>query len=422
MGIISRIKNSLVPHSDETEQLLRWLGIDDTDTKAISETTYFTCLKVLAETMGKLPLKYYKYQPGGGRTRADPGQGGRMLIDRPNPYMTPAVFWSVVETACQHYGNAYVWIDRVFLPQSYGGDVVINGFWPMRSDYVQILIDDAGIFGDEGRLYYKYNDPETSKEFLFRNDEVLHFKNWLTWDGIVGKSVRDILKESVSGASYSQKFLNELNKSGLTASAVLQYTENIDEMRRKKLSKKYNDILTGARNAGKVVPIPAGLTLTPLNYKLTDAQYLELKKFSALQIAAAFGVKPNQINDYEKSSYANSEMQQLAFLVDTMLYRVGQYEQEINYKVLTEKERLDGGFFKFNEKVILRANAKEQMETITAAVQNGIYTPNEGRSLLDLPPSDDGDRLIVNGNYIPLERVGEAYPSQGGETENDNQN
>ena len=422
MGIISRIKNSLVPHSDETEQLLRWLGIDDTDTKAISETTYFTCLKVLAETMGKLPLKYYKYQPGGGRTRADPGQGGRMLIDRPNPYMTPAVFWSVVETACQHYGNAYVWIDRVFLPQSYGGDVVINGFWPMRSDYVQILIDDAGIFGDEGRLYYKYNDPETSKEFLFRNDEVLHFKNWLTWDGIVGKSVRDILKESVSGASYSQKFLNELNKSGLTASAVLQYTENIDETRRKKLSKKYNDILTGARNAGKVVPIPAGLTLTPLNYKLTDAQYLELKKFSALQIAAAFGVKPNQINDYEKSSYANSEMQQLAFLVDTMLYRVGQYEQEINYKVLTEKERLDGGFFKFNEKVILRANAKEQMETITAAVQNGIYTPNEGRSLLDLPPSDDGDRLIVNGNYIPLERVGEAYPSQGGETENDNQN
>lgn len=59
------------------------------------------------------------------------------------------------------------------------------------------------------------------------------------------------------------------------------------------------------------------------------AQYYEMRKYTALQIAAAFGVKPNQINDYEKSSYANSETQQLAFLVDTMLFRLTMYEQEI---------------------------------------------------------------------------------------------
>lgn len=416
MSILSRVKNALTPGSAETEQLLAWLGIEGTNPKAISETTYFTCLKVLAETMGKLPLKYYQQQPGGGRSRADPSQGAGLLMDRPNPYMTPSVFWTVIETACQHYGNAYVWIDRVLLPEKYGGKIVINGFWPMRPECVTIMIDDAGIFGDEGRLYYKYTDPDSGREYMFKNDEVMHFKNWLTWDGIVGKSVRDILKETVEGASYSEGFLNNLNKSGLTSAAVLQYTENIDEKRRKKLQDKYNDILTGSRNAGKVVAIPSGMQLTPLNYKLTDAQFLELKKYSALQIAAAFGVKPNQINNYEKSSYANSEMQQLAFLVDTMLYRVTQYEQEINYKVLEREERLDGCFLKFNEKVILRTNAKEQMEAITAAVQNGVYTPNEGRTLLDLPVKDGGDELIVNGNFIPLTRVGEAYPEQGGDS------
>lgn len=421
MGILSRIKNSLIPGSAETEALIRWLGIDTEDPKAISETTYFTCLKVLAETMGKLPLKYYQQQPGGGRTRADPAQGMRLLMDRPNPYMTPSVFWSNVEAACNHWGNAYVWIDRKLLAKRYGGEIVVGGFWPMRPDRVEILIDDAGIFGNEGRLYYKYSDPESNQEYLFRNDEVMHFKSWLTWDGIVGKSVRDILKESISGAGYSEKFLNSLNKSGLSTSAVLQYTENIDEKRRKQLQKKYNEILTGTRNAGKVVALPKGFELTPINYKLTDAQYLELKKYSALQIAAAFGVKPNQINDYEKSSYANSEMQQLAFLVDTMLYRITQYEQEINYKVLTERDRENGFFFKFNEKVILRTNAKEQMESIATAVQNGIYTPNEGRSMLDQPPMEGGDVLYVNGNSIPLERVGDAYPSRGGDS-NDGEN
>ena len=61
------------------------------------------------------------------------------------------------------------------------------------------------------------------------------------------------------------------------------------------------------------------MKLNPLNLKLTDAQFLELKKYTALQIAGAFGIKPNQLNDYEKSSYANSEAQQQAFLTDTML-------------------------------------------------------------------------------------------------------
>ena len=50
-------------------------------------------------------------------------------------------------------------------------------------------------------------------------------------------------------------------------------------------------------------------------------------------------MKPNQINDYSKSSYANSELQQLSFYVDTELFVIKQYEEEINYKMLTDEEQ-----------------------------------------------------------------------------------
>ena len=226
------------------------------------------------------------------------------------------------------------------------------------------------------------------------------------------------MKSTIDGAGYSQKYLEKLYESGLTASSVLQYTGDLDEKLRSQLQQKYNDLLTGAKNAGKVVALPLGMKLEPLTYTLADAQYMELKKYSALQIAAAFGVKPNQINDYEKSSYSNSESQQLSFLVDTMMYRLNQYEQEINYKCLTDKQRADGLVYKFNEKVLLRANMETQMQSITSAVQNGIYTPNEGRHLLDLPSKDGGDVLIVNGNYVPLTDVGAAY-NIGKEGKND---
>lgn len=38
-----------------------------------------------------------------------------------------------------------------------------------------------------------------------------------------------------------------------------------------------------------------------------------------------------------------------------------------------------------------------------------IYTPNEARSLLDLPAEVGGDSLYANGNYIPITDVGKQY-------------
>ena len=96
-----------------------------------------------------------------------------------------------------------------------------------------------------------------------------------------------------------------------------------------------------------------------------------------------------------------------------MLYRLTMYEQEINYKCLTDEQRAEGYLYKFNERVLLRANAETQMKTITSAIQNGIYSPNEGRHFLDLPSQEGGDILIVNGNYVPLTSVGAAYGVNG---------
>lgn len=135
---------------------------------------------------------------------------------------------------------------------------------------------------------------------------------------------------------------------------------------------QFEEYTSGANNAGKFVPVPVGMKIEPFNIKLTDSQFFELKKYSALQIAGAFGIKPNQINDYEKSSYANSEMQNISFYIDTELYILKQYEEEINYKLLEPHEIAEGKYFKFNENVILRTDAKSQADILKSYVQNGI--------------------------------------------------
>lgn len=423
MKIVDRIKGAwnvlMHPVADlNSPELLEWLGIDSRNQSLISEVTYYTCMKMLSETIGKLPLKYYQ-ETDRGRIRAEPDEMTKLLTIRPNPIMTPTTLWSAVEMNCQHYGNAFVWMRKVFKRKKYGGEYKTLDLWLMQSNYVTVLMDDVGIFGGKGKIYYQYSDPKSGEQHLFKSEDVMHFKTWYSLDGIMGEPVRKILQDTVGGALESQNFMNRLYEQGLTASMAMQYTGDLDEAKRKQLEKKFANALTGPKNAGKVIPVPIGLELTPLKMSLTDAQFFELKKYSALQIAGAFGIKPNQINNYEKSSYANSETQQLAFLVDTMAYRLKMYEEEINYKALSGQKQKDGFFYKFNEKAILRADSQSQMESLTKAVNNGIYTQNEAREYLDKPAKEGGDVLMVNGNYIPITMVGKQYEKGGGDNGGD---
>lgn len=418
MKLYEKIKNMIYRATRpaagaDDERLLEWLGISGTPKKLLSEVTYFTCLKMLSETLGKMPIKFYQ-QTNKGVEDAEPNEAYSLLKTRPNPQMTPTTFWGTVENNRNHYGNAYVWIRRKFERKRYGGEVITKDIWIMPSADTTIIIDDKGVFGSTGDIYYWYTDKYSGESYVFPSADVMHFKTSLSFDGLSGAPVRDILKATIQGGLESQNFMNNLYKGGLTARAALQYTGDLSPRLEKALIARLEEYANGANNAGKFIPIPIGMKLEPLNIKLTDSQFFELKKYSALQIAGAFGIKPNQINDYEKSSYANSEMQNISFYIDTELYILKQYEEEINYKMLEPSEVREGKRYKFNENVILRTDAKSQATILTGYVQNGIYTQNEAREFLNKPRKPGGDDLVCNGNYVKVAQIG-IEQEKGGE-------
>jgi HK97 family phage portal protein len=250
---------------------------------------------------------------------------------------------------------------------------------------------------------------------------VLHFKSHLTTaDGLLGISVREQLAATIQGNVKAQDMVNRLYDSDMTSKAVLQYTGGLNDENVKTLVQEVAKYLK--RKKGEVaeeplIPLPAGFTLTPLNMKLADSQFLGVKQYSALQIASAFGVKPYQVGDYTKSSYASAEAQQLSFLVDTLLYIVKQYEEELSYKILTDEELADGYHVKFNTGVLLRADQQTQITTLSTAVSNFLMTPNEAREKLDLPAKDGGDQLLGNGASIPVQFTGLQYTQTAPEPE-----
>ena len=390
------------PSTDiELNQLLDFLGLKGVNKDDLSEATYFACLKVLSESLGKLPLKLLKYNDKNGVKAARDHPLYRILKERPNPYMTASTFWSTVEYNRNHFGNAYVLIDGA------GKDTKL---WILDDSKMEIWYDDSKILGENADIYYLYSSG--SKFYKFGSEEIMHFKTSNTFDGVTGISVRQQLKTSIQGNLKSQELLNKMYENGFTAKAVVQYTGSLNDENVKTFISGIENYATGKlENEGikNIIPIPLGATLTPLNIKLADNQFIEVKQYSALQIASAFGIKPYQIGDYTKSSYASAEAQQLSFYVDTLLYILKQYEEEISYKLLSQYE-LDQGFhFKFNIAVILRADLKTQIETLSTAVGNFIYTPNEARALLDMEAKEGGDKLLGNGASIPVNLAGKQY-------------
>ena len=396
-----RYNSAATTPSQSGESLAEWLARVGKKRGIWSEITYFTCMKTLAETLGKIPWNVFRTTPKG-VNESRRKDVIRVLKYRPNKFMTPTIFWSTMEMNRNHFGNGYAYIERRFKRKKYGGTYEVRNLWIMPSNCVKVLVDDSGIFDGAGEVWYWYTDPYSGKQYLFPTDDVIHVKTSHTLNGITGLPVQDILRETIEGAKSGQKYLDKLYEQGMTAKATLEYTGTLSPEAKEALRQAFEDFGNGPQNTGRIMPVPLGMKLTPLDIKLTDAQYFELRKYTALQIAGAMGVKPNQINDYEKSSYANSEMQQLTFLTDTELFILKQYEEETTFKVLGAESMEDGEYTKMNEKVLLRTDSKTQMEIFQSAVGSGIYLINEAREKLDMEGVEGGDRPLVNGTMIPL--------------------
>lgn len=364
----------------------------------LSEISYFTCLMVLSTSVGKLSL-HLKDEVNQKVKKHD---AAKVFKVQPNQMMTPSTFKMLMEFNRHHYGNSYAYILR-------NRSGKLEGLYPLPPQSVTIWINDGEFFNRP--FYYRYTDSRSGKEYWINPSDMIHLKGGVSQDGLCGMCVREVLARNMQGNKASQRFLNDLYKQGLTANAVIKYTGDLDTVKRKELIKELTNFTSDS--ADRIIPLPLGMDIVPLNLKLTDSQFYELKKFSSLEIAAAFGVKPNHLNNYEKSSYANSEMQNLTFYIDTLLINLTLWEEELDRKLLTSTELDNDMGFKFNVATMLRGDLKSQAEALSKYVLAGVYTPNEARSLLGMPPMDNGNVLLINGSYVPIGEAGIAYREKG---------
>lgn len=410
MGFISKrlekrdlIDGTTFGYSDADFLKLFGLDTQTLDSNKLGETTFFICLKHLSECLGKLSINQYSYSDAvKGKEKVNNPLLNNILNLEPNEYMTASTFWQTVELNKNFYGNAYVYIETI---QSGRGKGTIKGLWILPSDQVTIYIDNKGLFGQENNIVYIWVDSRTGKRYSFFKDEILHYKNSTSFDGITGLAVKDILKTQIDSNKYSQSYLTNLYKNNMQGGKILlQYTGDLGTAGKDTLVKE-TERYANSIGTGKFLPIPMNVQATELSMKLTDADYAELNKMSSLSIAAAFGIKPNILNNYDKSSYSNSVTQQLDFYVNSLQPIYKSYNEENTRKLLTTKKKQAGNRLEFYTKDLFKLDPTAQMDYLQKGVNNCIITPEEAREELGYGFIEGTNVLIGNGNLIGLDTI-----------------
>lgn len=395
--------------------LAELLGLNADDlqisgTNSLKEITVYTCIRILSDTIGKLPLKIY--QDSNGIQKATNHYLYPILKLRPNPYMSASDFWKCIESQRNIYGNAYAWIDRIKIGRKAGQ---IIGLYPLNSSNMKIYVDDMGLLSSKNKIWYVYTD-NLGKEYKIDPIDILHFKG-LTTNGIVGVNPIEALKNSIENAKSAEQFLNSSFKNGMQTKGIVQYVGDLNPQAEQTFRERFEQMSNGLKNANRISLLPIGYQFQPISLKMTDAQFLENTQLTIRQITAAFGIKLHQVNDLVKASYASTSEANREFYVDTLMAILTMYEQELTYKLFTSNEIDQGYYIKFNPDVILRGDIKTRYEAYRIGLQAGFITANEVRALEEKEPKEGGDRLLVNGNMIPIEMVGEQYKKGGGSDE-----
>jgi HK97 family phage portal protein len=375
--------------------------------KNIGEITFYTCLKTLSDKMASIPIGVYS-SVDGIASKYENHYLNYLLQVKPNVYQNAPIFWSDVERDRNYWGNAFVY------PEVIGGK--IKSLWHMPAEEMQIFIDDAGLFGTANSLWYIWTDYRTGIQHKFSSTQVLHFKNWLTLrDGIIGRCVKDVLNSYIDTSQQGNYYVNNLVHNGMISDhIILQYTGDLKDSAKMALVKNVESY--SKTNSTKYIPLPLGIEAKNLASKLVDSQFFDLTKYTALQIASAFGVPPSYLNNLDKANYANVGVLQDALYRDTLLPIIAQYEAEMTGKLFTPKEKANGFYFYYNVDVILRASITERASAYSTMINNSIMTPNEVRNKENLAPKDGGDELLGQGANTTLTNIinGINYTTKGG--------
>lgn len=350
--------------------------------QAMAHSAFYRCVFLIAGSIAMLDFHTYKVSPDGHRERDETSPASRLIRVRPNGRMSSTMLWRHVVSDMLTNGNGIVWIAR----KPTGEPVALYPI-PWRRTGIRL----QNIFGETVQIYRIMLDDGVS--FEAHQDDVLHIPGsavWRIWQAMSPLTAYAMAANIALSADAFAKayFDNGSSPDGYIKfpNALAKGKDQADEIR-----DYWRQRFSGLNRFAGPAVLTEGGEFVQMAINAADAQLLESRKFSVMDIARVFGVPPHMLGETDKATSFGKGLEEMtqSFLDFTLGPHLGAIEDEVNYKLVRQSTKIA----EFDREGFVRGDLKSRMEAYQTALGGnngpGMMTQNEVRKKLNLGPSED---------------------------------
>jgi len=300
----------------------------------------------------------------------------KLLSVSPNRMMTPSMFYQLLEMSRLMYGNGYAEVHRNGL----GVPTALIWHHPDR-----IKVKKGNV-----ELFYDILDDSGTKIKGVSSMDMIHVKN-TSFDGVMGKPILDVAAESLGFGLALQETGNQYFADGMTNKVVLSHPGVLGVGGQKNLKTSFDKEMKD----GNTVVLEEGLKPFMLSITPEQSQFLQSREFSVSDVSRWLNV-PEFMLANNDPTYSNIENFASHYITHTMRPTVRLYEQEFNWKLLTNDEDFKT---RFNLDALNRASLQARAEYYGKAAGGPWMSRNEVRNIENQNSEDGFDKILTPLNY-----------------------
>ena len=370
---------------------------------ALGASAVYACVRNTADTIASLPCVLKRVaRDEAGRRRSEEAAGHplhEVLLRKPNGWQTPFEFWRMLIWHVQLRGNHYSRIVRNGAGQTVG----LEPFVP----------DQVRPFWSGGLPAYEYH-PLAGKREILLSGEVFHVRGPLIGEGLLGASPIELHRETFGMALAARDYGARFFANDARPSVVLKHPGVLDDSGQQNLKASWRKNYGGPERHGVAV-LEEGMDVATLGMTNADAQWLELRGMTDLEISRLFRTPPHKIGIKTQMTLNNIEHQNREWVTDTLMPLAHSVEDAIARDLLTSSGRRTL-LARFDFAELLRGDIKTRTEANAKGIQWGWYSPNDVREREGQNPiGPEGDVYVSPVNMQPMMSLLEAMKGGGAE-------
>ncbi|MFA7523637.1 MAG: phage portal protein [Halothiobacillaceae bacterium] len=378
-------------------------GVNVSHASAMEVSVVLACARAISEGIAQVPFKLYR-RVGSNVLPAVDHPLYDILHRKPNDWMTSYDLRETMGLHAAMTGNAVAFVNRV------RGDIrEIIPFTPASVSIKQ---------NDDYSLTYTLTAPNGESQ-PFPQEAIWHWRG-PSWDAVSGLDIVKTAREAIGLAMASEQSQARLQSSGGAMPGIYSVEGTLDQKQYESLRKWISDNFDGPENVGKTKILDRNAKFHPVSMTAVDAQLLETRKQQVEEICRAFRVMPIMAGYSDKTAtYASAEQMFIQHVVHTLMPWYARIEQATECQLLTDEERKQGYFVKFNAAGLMRGSHKDRSEFYSRALGAGgspaWMTQDEVRELEELNPMGGDAAMLPKPTNVP----GNAAPKEETDAEPD---